>query len=72
MNILVQNTHPYGFYIIPAIAEITIFRPYIMGEENHNLSCVFFNKVCQISTLLFHLVHSSHHGAVGSASAWQT
>ena len=22
--------------------------------------------------ILFHLVNSSHHGAVGSASAWQT
>ena len=32
----------------------------------------FFSKFFQISTLLFHLVNSSHHGAVGSASAWQT
>ena len=51
---------------------LVIFPPHIMGEENHNLRCVFFPKVCQISTLLLHLVNSSHHGAVGSASAWQT
>ena len=30
------------------------------------------SKFCQISTLLLHSVNSSHHGAVGSASAWQT
>ena len=35
-------------------------------------SVAFFYKFCQISTLLLHLVNSSHHGAVGSASAWQT
>ena len=33
--------------------------------------CVAF-FFCQISTLLLHLVNSSHHGAVGSASTWQT
>ena len=42
-----------------------------MGEENHYLCCVFFSKFCQNSTLLLQLVKSSHHGAVGSASAWQ-
>ena len=42
-----------------------------MGEQNHNLFCVFI-KFCQISTLLLHLVNSSHHGGVGSASTWQT
>ena len=35
--------------------------------------CVaFFPKFCQNSTSLLHLVNSSHHGAVGTASAWQT
>ena len=43
-----------------------------MGEENHNLCCIFFYKFCQITTLSLHLVNSNHHGAVGSASAWQT
>ena len=43
-----------------------------MGEENHNLCCVFIHKICQISTLLLHLVNSSLHGLVGSAFAWQT
>ena len=43
-----------------------------MGEENHNLCCGFFHKFGQIFTLLIHLVNSSHHGAVGSVSAWQT
>ena len=42
-----------------------------MGEENHDLCCVFL-KFSQISTLLLHLVKASHHGAVGSGSAWQT
>ena len=42
-----------------------------MGEKNHNL-CWVFPKFCQNSTLLLHLVDSSHHGAVGSVSAWQT
>ena len=51
---------------------LVIFCPCITGEENHNLCCVFFRKFCQISTLLFHLVNSSHQGAVGSASLWQT
>ena len=32
----------------------------------------FTNSACQYSTLLLHLVKSSHHGAVGSVSAWQT
>ena len=32
----------------------------------------FFYKFCQISTLLLHLVNSSHIGALCSASAWQT
>ena len=40
-----------------------------MKEENQNLCCVFFSK---FSTLFLHLVHFSHHGAVGSAYAWQT
>ena len=31
-----------------------------------------FYKFCQISTLVLHLVKPSHHGTVGSASAWQT
>ena len=32
----------------------------------------FFYKFCQIFTILLHLVNYIHHGAVGSASAWQT
>ena len=28
-----------------------IFRPNKMREENHNLCCVFFSKLCQISTI---------------------
>ena len=52
----------HGVYV----SYFTIFRPHIMGEENHNLFCVFFNKFCQISTLLLPLVNSSHRGAVGS------
>ena len=32
----------------------------------------FFYKFRQNSTLLLHLVKSSHHGAVGSAFAWHT
>ena len=43
-----------------------------MGEENQILCCLFFYKFCLISTLLFHLVNSIHHGTDGSASAWQT
>ena len=35
-----------------------------MEEENHNQGWVF-SKFCQISTI-------NRHGAVGSASAWQT
>ena len=34
--------------------------------------CVAFFFQVQNSTLLLHLVISSRHGAVGSASAWQT
>ena len=34
-------------------------------------SPVLFFKFCQNSTLTLHLVISSHHGAVGSAPAWQ-
>ena len=30
------------------------------------------SKFWQFSTLLLNLVNSSHHGAVGSASAWKT
>ena len=52
-------------------SEVIIFRPHIMGKENRNLCCDF-SKFWQISTLLLHLVNSSHHGAVGSASARQT
>ena len=51
---------------------VFVFRPLITEEENRNLSCVFFYKFCQISTLLLHLLNSSRRGAVGSASAWQT
>ena len=35
--------------------------------------CVaFFPKFYQNYTLSLHLVNSSHHGAIGSASVWQT
>ena len=34
--------------------------------------CCVFSKFCQNSVLLLHLVNSSHHSAVGTASAWQT
>ena len=36
------------------------------------MCCVFFSKFCQIPTLLPYSEISSHPGAVGSASAWQT
>ena len=49
-----------------------IFRPHITGEGKIVICVAFFSKLCQISTLFFHSVNSSHHGAVGSASAWQT
>ena len=42
-----------------------------MGEDNHNLCCVFLQILPKLH-LLLHLVNSSHHGAIGSASAWQT
>ena len=32
----------------------------------------FLQILLNINLLLLHLVNSSHHGAVGSASAWQT
>ena len=51
---------------------IFIFCSHLTGEKNHNLCCVFLNKFYQKSILLLHLVKSSHHGAVGSASTWQT
>ena len=67
MSLLLSSLYGMEWNVI-----IFIFRPHIMEEENHNLSRVFFYKFCQISTLLLHLVISSHRGAVGSASAWQT
>ena len=53
-------------------ASIVVFSPHIMREENHTLYCVFFSKFGQITTLLLNLVKSSHNGAVGNASVWQT
>ena len=53
---------------------LIIFRPHIRGEGGRKIiMCVAFcfYKFCQISTLLLHLINPSHHGTVGSASAWQ-
>ena len=60
--------------VAPAVREFTslfvcFFRRHTMGEK-HNLCCVFVQNL--FSTLLLHLVNSSHHGAIGSVSAWQT
>ena len=71
--ILGQFNHPNVLQLVGVAlkGKLIIFRPYIMGEEI--ILCVaFFPKFCQISTLLLHLVNSSHNGAVGGASAWQT
>ena len=47
-----------------------IFRPHIMGEENHNLCCVFFLQILpNLHFCSLRFVNSSHHGAVGSAYA---
>ena len=44
-----------------------------MGEENHNLCCVFFTNSAKSPVYYsIQLVNSSRHGAVGGASAWQT
>ena len=51
---------------------VLLFSAHITGEEILMRVAFFFYKFCQISTLLLNLVNSSHQGAVGSASAWQT
>ena len=42
-----------------------------MAEKNHNLCCVF-SQILPNVHFIIPLVNSSHHGAVGSASAWRT
>ena len=72
-----------GWLFLFLYRSLVIFRPHTMGE-NHNLCCVFFLILPNLHSLhplhltilvtcqLLHLVNSSHHGAVGSVSAWQT
>ena len=47
-NFIIFRPHITGRKIIICIA-FFIFRPHIMGEENHDLCCVLFHKICQIS-----------------------
>ena len=46
-----------------------------MGEENHNLCCLFFQILPHLLFITPFNKHkfgySSHHGAVDGASAWQ-
>ena len=51
---------------------LNYYFPPTYNVGGKSICFAFFYKFCQISTLLLHLVNSSHYGAVGSAPAWQT
>ena len=55
-----------------SLFSLSITYCYFPPTYNEMNNVAFFSKFCQISTLSLHLVNSSHHGVVGSASAWQT
>ena len=57
---------------LPLIIVHYYFPPTYNGGGIIICVAFFFYKSCQNSTLLLHSVNSSHHGAVGSSSAWQT